>query len=368
MSLGIKYRNVETKRESSKIYEVIEGKVTINREYVGGKFYVDSHNTLFREIEIVPYKDAIPKEWLFEVKRRCKPLSSAEFVDSLIKTLREHIKETWRKKKYHAVLHSSGWDSRVVSTIIRQLYEELGDSWLGEIRFVCYGSECKILKRILEAEGWKDAVPLILPFDDSYLKRSLDFQRAWKYVNGCAPYPVNTFYMNVNELANRHLIPEDPSKTQVWAASYFNELMKFAIEQKKGATSSFLRKYYYCTYAQFVSALSRNIIQPLLNPDTLRFVLEARTPLRDGIRSMIVRKLNTKLASIKPCSSGKVMVSPSHFNSVLADYRGSWYGINVSPPHKATNKMTYSDWWTAWSAASFVEHLIKKGVRVVGGS
>ena len=366
MSLGLKYRNIETERESSKIYEVIKNKATINSEYKIRKYYVNDHNTLFKEIRIVPYKDVIPKEWLFKTERRKRALSEVEFADGLIKTLRKYIKKVWSQKKHHAVFHSSGWDSRIISTIIRKLYEELGDRWLGEIKFVCFGSECKIVKTILEAEGWKDDIPLILPLDTSYYVSNLDFQRAWKYVNGYAPYPVNNFYWSVNELTKRHLIPENPSKTQVWAASYFNELIKVTSPQKTVMIDPFLRKYYYSTYSHFVSALSHDVIQPILNHDTLRFVLEAKTTFHENPRILVVKRLDRKLADVLPCPpSTRPPIPRFYLKKIREDYENSWYGTNILQSPKFTGKLLYSDWWSAWSAASFIEHLIKQGVHVL---
>lgn len=366
-SLRIKYRNRKTDRESTKIYDVIDGEVSLNDKYKVRRFYVNDHNTLFNEIVIVPYKNAVPQDWLVRTVCKKSTLSKTDFINGVLETLKEYIKETWSKTKHHVVFHSSGWDSRIISTIIRQLYVELGDSWLGELKFVCMGSECKNVKSILEIEGWNSELGIILQLDDAYFMHNLNFQMVWKYVNGYAPYPINNSLWGVNELKRRHMIPESPSETQVWAASFFNELISFISNRERNTVNDFLKRYYYCTYAQFASALPYDFVQPILNEDTIRFFLSFKTKFPKNLRHLAVKKLNPKLVDVLPCPSTRPPIPVVHLDRVRGDYKNSWYGTNILQSQKFTDKLMYSGWWSAWSTASFIEYLIKQGIHVLGG-
>lgn len=199
-SLKLLYRNKITGTIDPKIYNVIEDKATINPHYTIEKFFLGDHSTILNEVEIVPSQEALPDTWVKSLitKRKIR-VGTQEFFERIIQFFREHVESTWSKDKHHLLQHSSGWDSRILGSLIRQIYEERGDPWLGEISFVCYGNEITSVKDILKAEGWENPTVTLLPKDDVYFKTNFDFKTAWCGVNGCSAYPVNHAYWAFNE-------------------------------------------------------------------------------------------------------------------------------------------------------------------------
>jgi len=367
-SLSLKYRNKETEEENHKIYNIIGDKITINQKYKIRRYYPDDCSTLFNEVEIVPYYKVIPQEWIKTLEKiDPRQVSKDVFLDGLIEALKTHIEKTWSKKKHHLIQHSAGWDSRVLSSLIHQIYEERGDNWLGKISFVCWGEECKILDKILKAEGWEDHLATCLVRSgDRFFETNFDFKTAWKKLNGYASYPINHPIWAFDEMQKLGKIPKETDKIQIWAASFFNELLNLILKPTPPSLEEkFFKKYYYCVYADFVAVLPCEFIQPLLNTEIFRFILKNKIKFNGELRPLLVKRLNKALIKIPRIDSPSITVPLNHFMNIRKDYINSWYYKNTHyMPRDLSNLITFSNWWSMWSTASFIEHLINNGVIV----
>lgn len=72
----------------------------------------------------------------------------------LVNALKSYFKKTWDSSHYHLVLCSGGLDSRIMSWILRDLREEMGRNWLGDIHFICHHPEGTIFKEAMKLQGW----------------------------------------------------------------------------------------------------------------------------------------------------------------------------------------------------------------------
>ena len=359
------YRNKETGQVNPKIYNIIDDVVTLNKKHEVKQHFLGQSSTIFEEVEIVHYTKAISPE-LLKAARHPKDtvLSEADFFNGLLKTLKQYIEDRWNPSKHHLIQHSSGFDSRVMSTLIRQIYLEKGDAWLGDISFVAWGHEVKLAEKIMRKEGWEHEVFHPLPKDDKYFDSALDFNYVWKGLNGAAMYPVNNPDWAFRTLQKRGAIPQDPLDTQVWAASWFNETMKV----KASGTcfeEGFFNFYYNNTCSQFGAAYDFEFVQPLLNPSSIEHIVRNQVTMPGSsvhIRGRLVEYLDPELAQI-PRLDDKIIEVPQLYHlRAISNYRNSDYGKNRATTF--TKSVKYHPWWAQWSIASLCEHLIEAGVKI----
>lgn len=358
------FRNKETGKTDSKIYNVVGDTVTLNKNHV-----VKQHNaslsTIFKEVEVVPYTEAISPELLVASRQPVDiPMPENDFFNGILKTLKQYIEEAWSPNKHHLIQHSSGFDSRVMSTIIRQIYLERGDGWLGDISFVAWGRERDQAEKIVRAEGWKHEPFYSLPKNDKYFETGLDFGYAWRGLNGASGYPINNPHWAFRALQNKGVISQNPFGTQVWAASWFNETMK-AKADRSGFEAAFFKTYYSNSCAQHGAAYLFEFVQPLLNPATIEHMVRARVSLpgsHSDIRKRLVKHVAPSLVQFSREDPATINIPKQYVNRAMSNYRKSSYGKGKNI--NATGKMRFHPWWAQWSTASLVEHLIEEGVRV----
>ena len=364
-SLHILFRNEVTGKIDPKIYNVIEDEVTINPSFQPKPFFVNDSSTPFKEIKIVDFERALSPEILDATKtHRDMPMSEEQFFKGIIEHLKEAIKELWSVDKHHLIQHSSGFDSRIMGTIIRQIYEEQGDKWLGDISFVAWGSEASPAKSIVAAEGWGSAPFHVLPKNNDYFRGAFDFSYAWRGLNGASGYPVNHPDWAFRSLVKKGVIPDDPTKTQVWSASWFNEMIKVAMGNL-GLKEHFLKFYYNSRYALFGAAYDFEFVQPLFSPRSVEHFTRAKISLEgkeDDVRLRLVYYVNEELAKLPRLDVAPAPLPSRYFERAKADYRSSWYGKKRQT--NPTNMVCQHPWWAQWSMASLCEHLIEVGVKI----
>ena len=61
----------------------------------------------------------------------CEPLKKLSYI----------IERDWDPDKFHLLFHSSGYDSRIFSSILMKLREKHGEGWIGKILFLCWEPE-----------------------------------------------------------------------------------------------------------------------------------------------------------------------------------------------------------------------------------
>jgi len=139
------YKNNKTDKKSARIEDLMSKDLTICHNPIKkGKI----NHTLFDEIGVMNYND------VFDTKELDKPLnrkniSRKEFIIKYIDLFRQSIYENWDPSKMHIILHSSGFDSRILSGILLRLYNELGDSWMGKSVLLCYTPEEDYAERVI---------------------------------------------------------------------------------------------------------------------------------------------------------------------------------------------------------------------------
>ncbi|GAH77103.1 unnamed protein product, partial [marine sediment metagenome] len=120
---------------------LLRGKVTLNHTYNGRVKEILQGSTLFNEITITA--PVIP-ESIQNLIKFGDPLANND-ASKIANAIASVIERSWDPGQFHLVLHSSGYDSRIISKTIVNLRDKYGESWLGDVLFFVRGTRrCRI--------------------------------------------------------------------------------------------------------------------------------------------------------------------------------------------------------------------------------
>lgn len=356
------YRNVTTGETSRRFLDIIPRKVTLHN-----KFRHAEGGTLFREVEVVSFDDQLTEREreLMALRPGTGPkMTPAEFYDGWLERLEQATIDSWNPGKFHLVLHSSGWDSRVTSLVLKRLEERLGCEWLGDVVFACYGCECSLHEEVLKYQGWDrhqytgivDVVPLF--------GKMLDFDDAWTWLNGIKP-SLSLSIMFAREMMKEH--GANPRDTQLWY-SYHGNTHDFC-RSKNGLYDRVLSQY---VSPLSVTAYDTGDLNDMFGHyDVLEYVMRANVSLGppQRMQRLLVRHVDPELEEIpkKNTRDDFPPIPRSMVERAICDYDESWFGRKVRPGRMrgATGDVVgYHGWWSLWLRAALCEYLLKAGYEI----
>lgn len=381
--------------ESHLVHEVTPQKITLRKEYHPLFFATHTngvHETPFKEISIVPFDGA--NEFISEDIKK-GDLILKDFVNLIYDKLTEIVEKTWAKDKFHAVMHSSGYDSRLLSMIIKRLHEKNGDEWLGRFLFIEADGEGPEARACLRLEGWENKRMLVFnegAEPSEYHAYNLDFKDAWRRVNVFSGWPVNCWYFPIEYYQKKGVLPEDVQcytgygQNETTAAiltdgyrPYLPPLQKLINKYEgKQRIGYYFWWHYYHTLASF--PLKGEWVHPFYNFDYLRLFIKygrkfegeiwkEQRVLQQSLTRFMLDYLNPihhkvkKLVTSHVRSRGYRTLSRELFEQVKSDYFNSWYG-KLHPEIIPTNQIIYCEWWGHWALASYCEYLLETGHEI----
>lgn len=354
------------------------------------------HGTIFNEVNILQFEKAFtPETKVFAEKEiKNKPIPRSAFVSIMFSYLYRALLETWDSKKFHIIPHSSGYDSRVISLLIKRYKEEYGSSYLGDFLFVeCWG-EHEEFKEIMKLEGWDKSQYMVLNEMSAPSEKHnhcFNFSDAWKRGNGYMGYPVNCWYSTIEWLQNKGYAPKDDNEVQCYTGYGANELTRimntndscrfkradvFVDYTPRNVIGWYFPWVYYHNLSTF--ALKGDWIHPYYYFEFLeRYAKYGREHVKDIINGesmskVIVQELSPDLYKIhrgnfkEACGKGYFHVSDDILNMAVKDYESSWYYKTMHPEVNYTNRIEYNEWWGSWYVASLCEYLLKNGHTING--
>jgi len=330
-----------------------------------------SFDTLFHEIEVVPMLETLDKEAieLMNLEPGTRFMSREELLDASLALLEKVIETNWSSTKVHFVAHSSGWDSRLISALIRRIYERRGSSWLGEVIFSCCGTESPGFRAIMEYEGWEPSRYAAFEDLEDFCDFELDLSQVWRWANGPMLFARSpkTYMIRRLQEAGR-LPPED--QIQAWSGygtnsgvhAYANAREGNRIEERYGVV------YRHHESLDFYPASEE--ILPFSHYDVLRLGVESSCRLGSDRRTQMLERFDPELFALPKLVSHWPNLQAKRMEKMQADYLASWYGRNVQPRaieviSSATSG--YCTWWSYWTAAGLVEHLLNGGYDIQVG-
>jgi len=348
---GRKFYNKLTGKESFIIDNLIEDKITINKNFIST--FKNENTTAFEEI--LP----IPPSKIYDFKRlkeSFKPRDNSKKLnfEELINSLYNIIYENWNIEKTNLIFHSSGTDTRLISTLIRKVYLEKG----GKVKFICLAPEIKYCPDIFKYIGWDLDENQIINFDILTDKNIFNFYTLWKSVNGVSGFPYNFIDYIIKNFV------DDINNTTIWGGVFFNEAFEC-----NGTIQDFLTRMYYQRHFTYLSSIQNKpeIIMPIFNIDSLKLIFESK--FSDDNRMNLLKFIDPNLCNIPIIPITELhsyyKIPKNYFNSIINEFKKSFYYKNISS--NITFESTFrknETMWTKITLASFIEHLIEKNTSI----
>jgi len=357
------YINAKTGETSIWLQDVLENDVVVDSSDMcllrdPGPF----RHTMFSGIDVVPPAKILTEETTNIFKAaKTKTWPTDKLIALLIELFEQVIEREWEPNKFHLVLHSSGFDSRIVSELIRRIWRRNGDSWLGNVLFVCNKFEGAQFKKIMQHQDWDESQYMVVGENvpiENYHAPSLDFKSAWMKLNCIFGMPVNIFYYLIEAAQKSGRAPDD-DKIQSWC----NYLMPIDYSLKLDLLERYRFLYYHAMGGR--NFKGENMEFPAAHPLLLSEAVRHNTDLKlNGVKRAMVEMLDRELFEIEETPVrlqgdwGRKLSKPL-FDRAIDNYRNSWYGKRVNAKPEIT--AGFSPWWRRWSIASFCQHLIRSG-------
>jgi len=338
------------------IDDLITDTFTINKEY-RPKTYGDMYVPC-KEVKAVDYKvvnDINRLNTLIDSQGRKgkKPLRPKR----LLSILHEVVFDLWSQTKdnFNVIFHSSGWDSRLLSSIIRKAYLEDPK----EVIFICWEPEGALFKDIIRYEGWDEDQFFILDRYNYKEFNMFDFKDAWRMVNGVSHYPINEEIFSIEYLQRQGRIPED--NYVVWPIGWGgNETLISKVNLE-----SFIRRWYYAYPARLRPYLDQYV--PYLDLRVIKEIFEHH-PVENNVayRQGICKTFDSKLCRFSRGDHPKETIPKWVLSKCVSDYKESFYYRHIDQSFTSTPYvLARTSWWPKWTLASFIDHLREKGVEII---
>jgi len=359
------YENTATGKRSEILAEVLVGlkAVTLARDFICP---VPKTNGFWKTDPFLEARTVNPET--LERLRGVDPRPGN--LDDLIDAVCAAIAAIWDINKVHVVFHSSGHDSRILSSCIRKLYHDGRIS--GDVLFLTNRWEAKAFTKIMRLQGWKPgqyAVYAEGPASEHF-GRALDFERYW-YTNNAPIAQLGNALSNMAEFAqSAGLLPADEhlqffnghgpeigvDREGAWTLHGSAEMTAQAI----WANTS---HYYYwsqwvnCpanTHTNFVLA-EQGVINAALGCD-----------IHGSRRQAIADRLCPEIRAVPRMgiSDNNHPVSDRIRRKAEQDYLGSYYAKLTKTTWTAPTQSASDARWAVWGLASLVEHLHQQGVEI----
>lgn len=352
--------------------DVLPDHLTLDTSYVGAR-YLSRNRTLFRQVNFVPHQHAMTPDMyrLFTRPVASYRQSREELFRDLWTGLRDEIYCNWRPDHFHAIVHSSGFDSRMISWAIRSLHQEHGDDWLGDVLFLCSKWEGDEFVKIMRYEGWSPDQYWVVDGDrkpaDYYTPTLTDFPNAWRQHQGYGAIPINITWYPVQRAASTGRIPSG-IPVQTLTGQWGNFTMDYGNGPGGGGKiHKIWAKLYYSALSTrpcYGDVVHRPYLAMFLSDYTVRTSIR----LGYGLRPALIEWIDPDLAAftnVHADGDRHRRIADEVVAQMVRDYRSSWYGKHVAPDAEPQHKTTeFSEFWFRWTAASLCEHLLERGHKI----
>ena len=370
------YENIETGKRGYALTDVLPRTVVVDLTRKPQRI-MRKRDTIFADVRAVDWHEFVTPEIevLCEMETGQHQETLEEFADRFMDAFTDIVVEAWEPSKFHYIPHSSGYDSRLLSAIIRRLYEKRGPDWLGDVLFGCAEWEVPIFTHIMDYEGWNHDRRFVYREDcadlHEFWEEALDFDNAWE--NYSIPHwmPHNHILYPLRAAQRAGRVPKSDAQIQVIYNTV--EIPEMLMVPGKNKLYDTLDLAYACPQAaQRIGDV--NIVVPYTDLCIVQMCLETSNRVKAGWKPVVTRRYDDGLASFPNLygydDTWKMFphreLSQRLLKKAMADYAHSWYGqYKPEALNSATATFAVSEWWGYWGAAVVCEHLIKSGYELV---
>jgi len=366
MRLNRYYRHKKTGKVSRLILNLIEDSITLKKN--AATINLMAGNTPFEEIEVVTPLDTLSEEYkeLSKVKAHSVPISWNKFIDKCWETYLTAVDNVWDDDKFHMVMHSSGYDSRIMSLALKQLHKE-------NLLFVCLEPEGSVFENIMKHQAWSEDKYMVynkgISYDE-YYKEGLDYDLCLKITNGPSERPVNPNGVAYYCLQAAGKIDKD--ENMQFHANQFAEILNSKVVNFE----HYYKEFYYSRFSRFWSTFDCKVSDNYLDFDLMKFMMEAKVSnwhTRDQLREEMIRQIDPHMLKFKRWTWNEVYgqnffkLSDRLHKKAVEDYKNSWFYKNIDKDINSTSKYMVSatfKWWQKWSMGAVTDYLVSKGCNI----
>lgn len=387
------YINVHTLKRHRLLAEAARdsGKVSFNWKYLRAVKFFPHHpirttmpfhqknqvgKTFFKEVKVAPPK-------MTEAVKRYAQNPNPESVKQPVRVMSKVIEREWNSDHFHLQLHSSGYDSRLISGILMELREKHGAGWIGDMFFLCWEPDGPCFRKIMEWEGWKKNQYHIYRegVGVDYRAELVDFENVGRWVNDYS-VPHLCAAPAVEDAKRRGLIPKDRDIHVIIGISSVVqpcvwELPEPRIHYRNPQVNGILMKReVHANFANWSGISCKEIWYPMCHIEVAASMGQHEKRVR------ILKRFNRELYSLprfphkaayrKPnwlCAPGKL--SEKTRIKAAKSYNDSWFAketkqreVMMSPDLNHGITVNQDLWWRNYVLASTCEYLIKCGVKI----
>lgn len=319
--------------------------------------------------------------------------------DKLLATLIKHVRRSWNPHARHVVMHSSGYDTRLITSVLKHVAMEEGNNWLGEVTFVCFQPEIKHARAVFDYLGWPKST--WFPVDAGkpavdYYAPCLDFKTIGANVSESERFwggPLLT------QLRLGGYLTDTAKPLQILSALFSDETCKWN-RLKWGSVAWFVGCFLFDNPGIMPGVPQVEAILPFVNAEWLQLMSTFYLPRSiDDSKLALLQRLDPALADTKrfpnwrfsakairernvAAEAARCGLAPENIHNHIdqqkisqataqkmeADYAASWYAQKVGPKKLDYQHRSYFVYWcdrnTHYMKAAFYQHLIDQGVNV----
>lgn len=370
-----RYVNMATGIESDRLVDLLDGQVICLAPQWVCRKEEGRHRMPFGGIELLPAHTTLP-EWAKSLNAPGTDVDITidDYIRRFIKTFVDAVEAAWQSSVTKLVLHTSGFDSRMLSWALGQLQKKHGANWIGNILYVCWGTECAASKRVIEYQRAKyglsgELISLGDNGNDSDVDPELlDIGNVWDAFGCIVDKPINFLASIWREMSGRLA---NCGELELWSMAFSNESFK------RGHTSywpadfpSWHEAAYWHYIGEWPEGMSAQIRYPMLFEEVVRFMMAHKTNWDVGtIRRRVVQGMDADLADLPRADEDQVgyerqyrWLNDDLASQVQRQYDASWYNRSVCPGGAvALDAWQASEFWRHWSFAGICEHLLATG-------
>ena len=271
------------------------------------------------------------------------------------------IDRTWRKNAFHVVFHSSGHDSRIMSSAIKRNVEAYGKEWLGRgLLFLSNRWEADKFKQVMEAQGWDKEYWL------AYIEGDDDehFARAVYNMHNCAPCPIpgNLWYYLPRFAIEKGRMPRD--NIQAFAGLWANEAWDCFLMEQNPWVKRINKQYGHHVMAS-LPVLANSVEYPLVSHWILKAIQYMDYTDGKKLRRDLANYMCPEAKSIKRGNTHdrKHLISVRMQNELDEYYKQTYFGSKA--PWTVPGDSEFSPDWGRWSLALLAEELKIHGKKII---
>ena len=355
------YANVTRTYNSKRtVYEAAQElqSITVRTDLLYGKQHGFWNGSPILEIESEP--GTVTPEIAALTEPIDRHIDEHDAISQLYYLIMESIEKSWQPDAFHLVFHSSGWDSRMISGVIKKLLKDNGPEWLGTgLLFLSNRWEADEFIAIMGAMGWPSSQYAVYregsPFEH-FAQHAYDMWRC-----GPCPRPGNMFWYLPAWAEKRGQMPGE--NVQAYTGLWANEVWHAFFPGPINWWQRRVRKSFGIHMLASMPLKAQWTEYPLVSLPILETL---RRTKREGLTGNTLRQAVGMLACPEAnhiqairSSDGSRPLSGRLRKELDTHYKETAFGKHQEwwvPPHSSN-----ATDWGRWSTALLVDKLIAEG-------